>query len=674
MSGFGGGPWGSGPWGGGVSDLYLVREFFARNSNPNEISLTWKKPLGLSSDQEIVIVRRKDAFPMELYNDDPLFSSKVNVSGFTDVVQVEIFRGSLIRGSNGVGTTGKLTDALASFPTSPSLKGRILRDSYSRNYRISSNTSTEIFIEGTEVPANGQYVVLIDFPNSNESAITGTSTSVGAGFLRDTSQNFELESLKDRILVDQAGNRFVIINNTLDYISVSGTPSAGDYTILQEFADFVSPSDTVKGQFSYVDTYLNSSEASSRTGTGLEDSQFYYYTAFTHKTGENVAQSVFSTFGTADSTQSAALSTFDREFQEILLRYWPNVFKLGDQTGDFEDLMAVFGFGFNEIYGFVHTFNLTNPDRMYHTVLSSFTEQLGISVRQVGIDTNRRIIRDLLPTLKQKGSKEGIVDFIRIITTWDVTNGTKDAGSIIDDAPNLNSLRLYSDTLGSNNTRLFGFQRAFGNDPFISYTYTSGTGIMQWSSTVDLSDVEIGDFFIDGAGSFFDVLGVDNSSNNITIDTGQTVNTSSGGDIYKKTALADVGTFFDTLPGIIIPGFFTFREFVVEAQDIALFVGESTNIEIFEDSTRLTDSGANFGGTNNLLGNFLIPKQGQVNDIFEIISNTSTTITVTGVVRDSDPVGDYAILSPLNTARFRLILSLMTNFAPSNSRMGIQFT
>ena len=113
MASWGTGGYGTGPWGGGAIDLDLIRDFVARNSNPNEISLNWNRPDNLDTSQEIVIIRRKDQFPMELSNTDPIFASKFNVSGFTDPVQVEIFRGTLIRGSDGVGEPGKLTSALS---------------------------------------------------------------------------------------------------------------------------------------------------------------------------------------------------------------------------------------------------------------------------------------------------------------------------------------------------------------------------------------------------------------------------------------------------------------------------------------------------------------------------------------------------------------------------------
>lgn len=676
MASFGQGPFGLNPWGGGsVNGTVSVREFEAHTSTPNTITLSWKQPKTFDTSQEIVVVRRKDSFPMELFNDDALYSAKVEVSGFTDPAQVEIFRGRLYRGSNGVGALHELVDSSASFPTSPSLKGRILRDSQSRNFRIASNTSTLIVVDqGT--PASGIYIILADFPNSNEQSFTGTSTSVSAGLLVDSSKNFPEHSLQNRILVDFDGDAFIIYDNSQEQIIVGGTPAAGEYTVLQEFNGYVSPTDSIQGQFQYTDDFLNKEQADARNGTGLEDEQFYYYTAFTHNLGGNVAQSTFGIIGQNNSTQAVALSITDREFGELLYSLWPQVFRTNDTTGDLEDMMTIFGSGMNEQYSYVNTFDLVNGNKMLYSLLPSNAQQLGIDQTDLvlGADTLRRIATDLLPTWKKKGSKLGIVDFIRIITTWDVTNGTKDASSITDVLNHDLILRFYSDTLGTDNTRFFGFEPTYSNSPFTSYTYNSGTGVIQYSAAVDLSLVSIGDVFTDGAGNTFDVVAVSDTLDQITIANGQTINTASGGGVYKKSPLATSGRFYSSTPGVIIPGFFDYREFVVTVKGVALATGQSTNIVVAGNSTLMTDSSANFGGTNNLVGNFLLPKQGQVNEIFVIIANSATTITVQGVVKDLEMVGEYAVLSPLNSVRFQRINELMNNYAPSFAKMGIQFT
>lgn len=673
MASWGSGPYSIGPWGGsGASTAYgLLNKFKAISLNPNEIQLSWSKPVGLPSDQEIIICRRKDSFPMELFNDDALYLAQQMVSGFTDPVQVEIFRGSIIRGSNGVASGDTLTDGSASFPN---LTGRILRDSNSRNYRIIDNTGTTITVDGT--PASGVYVVLVDFPDTNDAQIDGTSTAVGAGFLTDVTQSFTPGALSDRILTDSNGDKFIIFSNTVDTIIVSGTPVAGNYAVLQEFVDYNSPSASFKGQFRYIDNYLNDSEALARIGTGLEDDQFYYYTGFVKRSGTNNAEALFSLVSSETPTQISAISYSDRNFKDLLLNLWPNVHRLADTTGDLEDLMAVFGKAFDEVYSHVHNFQITNQYVVPHTLAIEQARQLGISQMdyQLGVDTLRRIAIDLLPTYKKKGSKDGIKDFIRLVTTWDVTDGTDDSSAIIDSVENSDALRFYSNLLIDSNDRFHGFIKTHLNDPFVAFAYNSGTGVIQYGSSVDLSEVAVGHVFVDADENIFTILAVDDALDRVTIATGQTVVTGSNGFIYEPVAIPTAGKFYLNLPGIVLPGFFDFREFIVNVNDVALWVGDSTSVTVGVSTSVLVDTAANFGGVNNLVNNYLIPKQDQPNDIFRIIANTATSITVVGNFRDSTAIGSYAVLSPLNATRYQKILSLMENYAPSFARMRLNFT
>jgi hypothetical protein len=133
------------------------------------------------------------------------------------------------------------------------------------------------------------------------------------------------------------------------------------------------------------------------------------------------------------------------------------------------------------------------------------------------------------------------------------------------------------------------------------------------------------------------------------------------------------GRFARSLPGIVIPGFFTFREFVITLRDVALFAGNSESFSIAPGTTTMVDGTANFGAPDSLVGNFLLPNTEEVNDIFEIVANTTTSITVRGVVNNRNPGGNYAILSPLNTNRFLILNSLLPVYIPFGTRAGFIF-
>lgn len=133
------------------------------------------------------------------------------------------------------------------------------------------------------------------------------------------------------------------------------------------------------------------------------------------------------------------------------------------------------------------------------------------------------------------------------------------------------------------------------------------------------------------------------------------------------------GRFAKTLPGIVIPGFFTFREFVVNIPNVALYVGDSQGFTVSSGTTTMIDTDNNFGSDDSLIGNFLIPNTEEVNDIFEIIGNTATTITVNGVIENRTSGGNFAILSPLNTNRFIILNRLLPVYIPFGTKAGFQF-
>jgi len=582
--------------------MSLARNFVASTSDPGKVALNWDLPLDFNDTvDELIVTKTITHFPMELFN--AAFPNRA-----TDSRPIEIFRGKSIAGIN-TGTisvlSNVLTDTGASFPTSPSLKGRLLRDSSSMVFRIVSNTATTITLDAA--PTNGKYVVLPDFSNvtrSQENYEVDIRTTVGSGFISNlvTIQNnslivkrFTPGELSNMIFRDGAGNRLIIKNNTADtvFFYETTTPTIGaGMSILDKFFNGI--------PLPYVDNFRTDSEASSRTGSVLQENKFYYYTVFTKPLATNVAQAEFGNTDSGTPTQSYAISTKDRDFGNILYNLWPSLHREMDDTGDLEDLMKVFGFQMNEIHALIDTYKLQDSDNILVSALLPLSEQTGLpSVGfSIGADTLRRIAAEMISCWRLKGSKEGIALFIRVITTWDITNGTADFGdSIIDFLPNVSALRFFDPNLGALNVRITQ------TDPFV-------------------------------AG----------------------------------------GRFAKSLPGIVIPGFFTFREFVVTIPNVALYIGTSQTFSLASGTTTMTDTNNNFGAVDSLVGNFLLPNTEEVNDIFEIIGNTATTITVRGIINNRASGGNYAVLSPLNTNRFIILNRLLPVYIPFGTRAGFMFT
>lgn len=581
----------------------LALNFKASTLLPNEIGLNWKAPTDFNNtNDELIITKSLTHFPMELYN-----SSFPNRA--TDSRPIEIFRGRAITGLNTgtISVSGNvLTDTSATFPTSPSLVGRLIRDASSKVHRILSNTTTAITVE--ESISNGKYVILCDFVEETrpqENYELDIRTEAGAGFIKNlvVSNNnsllvktFITDELVNLIFKDAANNKFIIKSNTADtvyFFESSDTPVIGvGMSILNSHFDSI--------PYPYIDTFNTELEAQNRNGTGLQDNKFYYYTVFTKELSTNVAQAEFGIYSNNISTQTSGLSIKDRNFGTLLYNLWPSLFRELDATEDLQDLMQVFGYQFNIMHSLIETYRLQDSDNVLVSALLPLSEQTGLpSVGySIGADTLRRIARNMLTCWKLKGTKEGIAMFIREITTWDVTNGTADFSNAIQDfLPNVEALRFYDPNLGVLNTR-----------------------------------------------------------------------------ITKTNPYVKGGRFVKLLPGIVIPGFFTFREFVVTLPNVALYIGESTNFSINNGTTTMTDTTNNFGTTNSLVGNFLIPNTEEVNDIFEIISNTANSVTVRGIMNNTVPGGNYAVLSPLNTNRFIILNKLLPAYIPVDTKAGFLFT
>jgi len=584
--------------------MALVRNFTTSSQNPNTIGISWDMPIDFNNlDSSIIVTRTSSHYPVELYN--PVFPTKA-----TDPRPVELLRISTIVGLD-TGTISVvdniLEDTSATFPISPSLTGRLVRDTIGQVFKILSNTATTLTLSGN--PISGKYVILPDFPSvvlTQQTFETDARTEVGAGYIKNLVKvvdgnlvlvTFTEGELANCIFKDKSNNYFIIKTNTTDtiyffessIIPVPGTNSA----VLNNFTNSTPQL--------FIDTYKNQEESDVREGTGLLNNTFYYYTAFVIPNNTNVAQAKFGQIDSGVSTQSSSISIKDANMNSILYnKLWPTVYRELDTSGDLEDLMSVFGFQFNELHALVSTYNLQSADTLFINAVKPMSEQTGLpSVGySIGADTLRRIANEMISCWKLKGSKEGIALFIRMLTTWDITNGTADYnGAIQDYLPNVAALRFFDDALGSANTRL-------------TQSYPS---------------------FVSG------------------------------------------GRFAKSLPGIIIPGFFTFREFVIYIPNVALFIGTTQTISIIDGTTIIEDTTKNFGADDSLVGNFIIPNQEEVNDIYEIIENTSTSVTAKGIINNKTIGGSYVILSPLNTNRFIILNKLMPEVIPHGTKAGFAF-
>ena len=805
-----------------------------------------------------IIQRRKDAFPVEL----------ATGTVYTQNTAVEIFSGSEIIGTGNatvINNQNIFTDNNANF--TQDLVGRVFRDSASYNFTIEAViSSTQLQLESNDTLHNGVYVILSDFSQSKPTAISPTnytqiSSGVGVindpnGFLVDSTTNTYAVShqLINRIVLDANSVPYVILDNTPTQLIISNTTVTPTVNFFPGYT-ILAPFNGVNSQFFYIDNFVNSVEAGNREGTGLEPNTWYYYTAFTKNISISPAGENFATYDSANSTQAYALATGNSNFGSLMYNsYWPEVYRQTDDptdaagvpapsgTGNLQDLMSVFGIQFDQLYSLAETFNLQNARTVSESVLDQFAYQLDLTPTDysIGRDVLRRIANEMVDIYRNKGDKIGIYKFIRTITTWDITGGTGDINSAINDnPPNFDALRLYSASLGTLNTRIFGSRVIvpslitsgynigtglvivpsstdlssvqvgdylninstlyailggitynsvasgivlFNNPSATPFTYNAVTGVVQYSSAVDLSSVNPQDIFFDGSGKQFQILAVNMLGNNITISTNQTVNTvpsvGGGGSIQQgqkqflintglsialgpasiiratptvnivpaftpnsynaltgfvsvpdsvdltnvrigdyffdglgnefvvqggiiqspghkgftilsnqivsllpgavidRISQTGAGRFFRQIAGVIVPGFRTFREYLIYVPAIAMFIETIASMTSnTQNQTTITFTGIpNFGDTNGLVNCIYYPNNNNVKEFFTIISNTTTSITIQGTPQFATVGNTGIILTPLNSARFQRISNLISLVEPFNTRAIFDWT
>lgn len=218
----------------------------------------------------------------------------------------------------------------------------------------------------------------------------------------------------------------------------------------------------------------------------------------------------------------------------------------------------------------------------------------------------------------------------------------------------------------------------FDNTGLIAFTYTSGTGVIQYAFPVDLSQVAPGDTFKDHTGTGFTVLGVDTVHNNITLSTGLTVSntvvTHTDGAIYSG------GTSFES--------FKCFKKILATATNLS--VNSITDINL--DLSVLTGNGTAIGARLLLDNtNVFIPNQFSTGAFFlqdasghiwEILSNSSNTIqTSVSAVDDASIVnvasGTYKIVRNMTGRQIIFqnnIFNVEYNFDNTLVSIGAEFS
>ena len=155
--------------------------------------------------------------------------------------------------------------------------------------------------------------------------------------------------------------------------------------------------------------------------TGLAPSQFYYYTIFVY----NLVQYTWSNAGSA-----FAVSVKDQGNTTNLYNALPDIYKITTPYSPSSDWDNPALYSFLSNFGFELDYEHTmtellleryNPEKVNGALVPTLMNQFGQTYEPaIGLQQNRILLRDGVTLTKQKGSKEGLLGFIKDFSGWGV--------------------------------------------------------------------------------------------------------------------------------------------------------------------------------------------------------------------------------------------------------------
>lgn len=152
---------------------------------------------------------------------------------------------------------------------------------------------------------------------------------------------------------------------------------------------------------------------------GLAKPKFYYYSLFVHETTQD-------SWVLAGRVLGFAVPNYGTG--ERLYNLMPNITKIttpyvASSPGENEDLrsfLSLFGYQFDYIRGLTNTlYQRYNFEEMSDTVIPLLLNQFGIKYEpEIGFQNARVLVRDSVQLSKEKGSSQGIREYIKAFTGW----------------------------------------------------------------------------------------------------------------------------------------------------------------------------------------------------------------------------------------------------------------
>lgn len=161
------------------------------------------------------------------------------------------------------------------------------------------------------------------------------------------------------------------------------------------------------------------------TDTSIGDNSFYYYSLFIYETTGYTWRRV---------GNALTLSPKQYGYTDHLYSYLPEIYKtttLGDPFGNYynEDLynfLSLFGFQLDITHTYTNILvNRYDVQKIGGTLLPAFLHQFGLEFEpEIGMQQSRILLQSIALILKEKGSKDGLFEYIKSYTGYGITKAS----------------------------------------------------------------------------------------------------------------------------------------------------------------------------------------------------------------------------------------------------------
>jgi hypothetical protein len=151
----------------------------------------------------------------------------------------------------------------------------------------------------------------------------------------------------------------------------------------------------------------------------LEKPKFYYYSLFVRETTQNTWVLAGKVIGFAVPNYGGGQRLYDL-MPQITKLTTPYIASMPDENNDLKEFLALFGYQFDYIKGTVETlFERFNFEQMSNTIIPLLLNQFGVTFEpEIGFQNSRVLVRDSVQLSKEKGSSQGIRQYVKAFTGW----------------------------------------------------------------------------------------------------------------------------------------------------------------------------------------------------------------------------------------------------------------